>query len=89
MGGLNLHQAEAIALPFLQMLRPAVCFCVCQVTTCVIAYKQRGKKEEWERDTEKRNKAEGLEIRDLFISVTIPISISTGISSTLNDVSHS
>lgn len=66
-----------------------MCFCVCEVTTFVIACKQGRKKEEEERDTEKGNKAEGLEIRDLFISVTNPISISTGISSTLNDVSHS
>lgn len=40
------------------------------------------------RDIVKRNKAEDLEVREHFVSFTILVSLPTGISSTLNDVSH-
>lgn len=62
MGGLDLHRTEAMALPFVQMLRPPVCSCVCQVITYIVASKQRGKRK-GERDR-RREREQGRRPRN-------------------------
>lgn len=77
-----------MALPFLQLLRPAVCsVSVRSPILLLVSREEKGRR--GEREIEKGNNAEDLEARGLFVSFTIPISLPTGISSTLNDVSHS
>lgn len=44
MGRFDLHHTEAMTLTFLWVPRPPGCFCGCQIATCIIACKQRGKR---------------------------------------------
>lgn len=74
-------------LPFLEVLRTPVHFCVCQITTYVIACKQKEKRSGKERQRE-REQGRSPRNKGLFVSFTIPISLPAGISSVLNDVSH-
>lgn len=76
-----------MALPFLRVLRPPVCsVSLRSPVLLLVSREEKGRR--GERDIVKRNKAEDLEVRGLFVSFTILISLPTGISSTVNDVSH-